>query len=99
MLDIVCSRPHISALHGDSTDSSKDEMTGAFKTHSHSVDKGTYRAPIAQLMAFSTDTKPEAPICGVAIGYFPPAFWRLGSAIAMYAVVLVAICRLFPRNT
>lgn len=46
-----------------------------------------YRAPIALLMAVSTETRLEAPICGVAIGNFPPAFWRLVSAISMWADV------------
>lgn len=45
--------------------------------------RGAYRAPIAPLMAVSTETRLEAPTCGVAMGNLPPAFWRLVSAISM----------------
>lgn len=48
----------------------------------------TYRAPIAPLIAASTETRLDAPTCGVAMGSFPPAFWRLVSAITMCGTIL-----------
>lgn len=41
----------------------------------------THRAPITPAKAFSKDTIPEGPMFGVAMGAFPPAFWRFVSAI------------------
>ena len=56
--------------------------------------KRAYRAPIAPLMAVSTETRLEAPTCGVAMGNFPPAFWRLESAISTCdAVSAVEYCQ------
>lgn len=43
--------------------------------------KRAYRAPITPISAVSNETMPEGPMFGVATGVFPPAFWRLVSAI------------------